>query len=688
MKRIIIVNSASDFTIVDGLVQQATYIIQKEIDLIHDLHFGTGCELIFQGGKLSGMQMSRYEESNNGDRDSLNTHVVLTGDYTVLIAPMSCIVNGFIDFAGTWKVEEAYPEWFESNTNDATRINKALHLLKDVAGVLRLTGTYTINSPIIVPPHVNIIGTSPTFSKIMLQNKDGVDANNYDIFDVDDDRWISERQITTVINNVTHTLVKKVRAAIYFQSYRNADGINSGCGAKNLKVYMNGCACHAFYIERAYDKTMWENIEVVEVHHSFNAFRFTVPYEFQDSDTQSFDTFELVDGSTVPLSELDLWNSKELSRCGQTLLVANCWGLQNPYQTKPHFLTSPVPPTGKVIAPTYYFYNQQEINVIGCKSGANQTNTYRIDANTMRNVYQYGGMCMHFEGCRGVNINGCSVGGANVGIAITSRRRNSEGFTISGLTSEGIVHLDLMVKGEKYESVNSQGNTVLNALHVVRKLYVTPIRHEDSAGNIYLEECYMSDINALVNGQDIYVMPRDYMLNVYSTRAVTYVNPVMNFNPAIQIITGERGHMVPGSSNVIYSNANLKIGMRFLERITISGRNDSNGMVIEDNSGSGIQTDSMAMQVHNRTGIISLHDTNKVKMSSNSTLFTNTQELKLLENESSNPILIVNKPAQNENTCLTILVKDAHGNELNLPVKIGSADANGKCQLYIQLPNG
>ena len=664
---ITIISSESDFTIVNGVVKTGTYIFQSEVTIAHDLTFGTSCTLVFNGGKIVG------RDSTTGNP----VNIILTGNTTVITAPMSCIFDDYVGFAGSWKISEAYPEWFEPNTDSAIPINKALQLLKDSGGPLRMTGTYRINSPIVVPPHIILAGNNPGGVDIVLEPKNGVNESNYDIFDVDDDRWTSSREIKREVSSgVYSTLRKYVRAAIYFQGRTQTKDLNVGCGAHNLNVFMNGCACHAFYIERPYDQTVWSNLKVERVHHSFNAFRLTVPYEYQDIDTNSFDRFETVDGGAVPQATIDAWNAAERARCGQTVLMFNCWGLKNPYQAGNNFLTSPIPPTGKVIAPVYYFYNQQEMNLTGCKAAANQMDSYRIGTR-VRTVTEYGGICMHLEGCRGVVMSGCSVGACNVGIAITSNHHTTDGVTIIGLTSECVVHLDVMAQGVKTESTNSAGNTVMDTLRPVRRLVVTPIRHEDSQGNIYLEECYMSDVNVTDNLQSIYIMPRSYMLNVTSVSSVFSVPATMNFNPAIQVISGTKGQLPMGCSNVIYSNANTKKGLRFLERVTVAGKDDSNGTL-------PIVTDNLSIAVIEQMGVVSLHGETKMRIMDNGTTLLNTPAFDILNGTTtSNALARFAAPLVNNSTGMQLLVKDADGNMTVLPVKISEADAYGHRMLYV-----
>ena len=113
--------------------------------------------------------------------------------------------------------------------------------------------------------------------------------------------------------------------------------------------------------------------------------------------------------------------------------------------------------------------------------------------------------------------------------------------------------------------------------------------------------------------------------------------------------------------------------------MTVVGRNDCNGA-------RPYTKDSMALQVLSNTGIISLHDVNKIKMASSSMLVTNTPEIEVREGESSDPLFKVKRPSGNGLTSLTLLVRDASGNELYLPVRLGNADGGGNCGLFVQLP--
>lgn len=132
-----------------------------------------------------------------------------------------------------------------------------------------------------------------------------------------------------------------------------------------------------------------------------------------------------------------------------------------------------------------------------------------------------------------------------------------------------------------------------------------------------------------------------------------------------------------GCSNVIYSNANTKKGLHFLERVTVAGKDDSNGTL-------PIVTDNLSIAVIEQVGVVSLHGETKMRIMDNGTTLLNTPAFDILNGTTtSNALARFAAPLVNNSTGMQLLVKDADGNMTVLPVKISEADAYGHRMLYV-----
>ena len=481
----VVVQSASD---INSSNTGVTYLIVG--DITGDVTLGANCTLIFQGGKfVSG---------------------TVTGDCTTIEAPLNVIFGASAVIAGTWRVPTAYPEWFEAGTvtvakeaggtetvaDDATRINKAFRLLmpatglprpQDVGGTLQLSGKYHIFSTVVVPRLVNLVGTNGYLSQIILP--DPAVYTTGDLFKY------------TVVRTQTQGS-HEIEAAVYYQNttYDN-NGLNKATGGRDFSVYLNGNSCHGLYVERAYDQAVWENVEVYGTDASHHAFHFTT-------------------------------NDDADSHVSQTLLLLNCIGYRSVSYSSP---SEGVPVD---VTPVFYFWRCQEVNIIGCKAFATSDRGSGIA----------GGSAFQLDNCRGVLMDGCSAGFGHTGVLITATSRNVAGFTITGLTCEGVSAYDVDARA--------------NASLTVASLTLLPVRHEaPSSGHIRLNRCADSYVVSTLPGQ------RVIMENSGTCNHVVSAMPVVV--PDGEGVLEER---VPrGNACTVLPNYNDNYGLTMQDRMRVDG---------------------------------------------------------------------------------------------------------------------
>lgn len=153
-----------------------------------------------------------------------------------------------------------------------------------------------------------------------------------------------------------------------------------GIGIRNgISINCNNQNCHGITVVKAYDQTIWDNVEVRNTHSDYRCFNF-----IQD----------------------------DTNGVGQTLILNNCIGAHNDNNPS---------------SPVFYFKNYQEIQLNGCKA---------FSSKPVNDVVFDKGDCYYFDGCRGVTINGCSVAFCYNGIVIDASDRACTGITIVGLTVE------------------------------------------------------------------------------------------------------------------------------------------------------------------------------------------------------------------------------------------------------------
>lgn len=133
-------------TLTPAMISEANikYIIKYDYTLSDDITVPANCVLEFDGGSISGEH-------------------TITGTNTGTEAGLIKIFNTDVTIAGTWNVEEAYPEWFGAKgdgvTDDTTSIQKVI----DSFIYTKLTKIYKTTSTIIFPQYLyrSVIGTNP-----------------------------------------------------------------------------------------------------------------------------------------------------------------------------------------------------------------------------------------------------------------------------------------------------------------------------------------------------------------------------------------------------------------------------------------------------------------------------------------------------------------------------------------------
>lgn len=112
------------------------YEIRNDFDLGgQSIKLPASCILKFEGGKI-----------NRG---------TLTGNNTLIDAPLTTIFGPDVSLSGTWRLQEVHPEWFgavgDGKSDDVRAIQRAIDTcssLKSVNTVLFSDGEYLINTPI------------------------------------------------------------------------------------------------------------------------------------------------------------------------------------------------------------------------------------------------------------------------------------------------------------------------------------------------------------------------------------------------------------------------------------------------------------------------------------------------------------------------------------------------------------
>lgn len=538
-------------------VSDATFIIKDEIVITGTLNLSSNCALIFEGGIFTGSG-------------------TIQGNDTLIDAPPMAIFGNAVVITGSWNVTVAYPEWIESDVDDAIRINKAISLLSSTrGGVIKLTGTYNIFSSILVPSFVYLEGSNPFKAEINLPtNGSG--------------NW-------TIPDNCSKG------CAIYF---RVSQLINKACGIRGLWLRLHNNQVNGIYVERAYDQSIWENVEVSGTHADYSAFYFTV---------------------------------KNDSNIGQTVLLTNCIGYR--YDNYPS--QKPYPDW----TPIFYFKKYQETNLIGCKAFASKDSSNSTD-----------GVGFHFDGCRGVVMDGCTSAFAYCGVLITSTPQTTDGITISGFTSEKTSHYDVYAKG---------------ATNVIRTLTVLPIRHESSHGDIYLEKCHNSVIISSNPGQLVYTKNSGYHNTIISTE------PILDLNNDTPVV----GTPI-GNSNILIPNYNTERGQRFLQRITVAGTEDQPINILDPDTGAIIKPkkyESVSIMSLNSTGEILLNRTRKLLLTQSQTIVDKLPSVDgvfVVRDSNNRTILKSVTDVDNDSTSLSIRV-NKNGSYYEKQILLSDADALG-----------
>lgn len=644
-------------------IQSGTNIITEDIVFSDDFTLPANCELIFQGGKFvtaTGV-----------------TSATISGNKTVVMAGLTTIFGPGITASGSWKVAEYYPEWFDYDgvIDDAVRINKAITMASNAnptGGIVKLNGSYKINSTIIVPILVNLEGANPYGTSIKVfesnlspfsgpsdselsarLNLDAERLSSYSLYEQAPITWQSSSQCN---------LPSELKPAIYF--YNRNYTTNRACGAKNFTLKCEGVDCDGIVVDNPYDQSIWENIQVEDVNIQRSAFVFR----------------------------------KYLINVGQTILLKNCMGWKKKFsgedgQHQPFYNNGYCFKKGQPAAPVFKFYAINETTLIGCKAFAfspqqfleeNEGDLSVLKADIMR-LYRYynpditltneqieataiyrefyketyyrllGGTCFEFMDCHGITIEGCSVADASTGILINAKNRNVGGYTVTGLTAEKVWSYDLFTD---YSNSNE-----------VSHLCILPIRKLNTTSGIMLNRCALSYI-VTVREQDIALKVGQHNF-IYSVQQInTMVNHDDNSIEQVRVTPA-------GNSNVLVPSYHTgsRGGVNVSNQLAVRGLTD-NAYAVPGSDSSRVNC-SVSINALATGGIVYSNGKERISLKN-----TSTDDSTAIKNNAGNELLKV-ATATTGATSLRLQV-NVNGTMKYLPVEIGAVDANGYCTLRVK----
>lgn len=145
--------TAGTYIVSTDLVIYTTPSTSGPVEVVKTIVIAKGVTLIFQGGKILCKGTRRLR---------------LQGNDTVLTAPIEQIFGDGVEIAGTWRIDKAYPQWFdalagsvgtkEGKPHDSSfAINKAIQM-KGTGEVFLPRGNYYINRPLEVPVGITLCG--------------------------------------------------------------------------------------------------------------------------------------------------------------------------------------------------------------------------------------------------------------------------------------------------------------------------------------------------------------------------------------------------------------------------------------------------------------------------------------------------------------------------------------------------
>lgn len=596
-----------------------TQVITQDIVLTEDSILPDNCVLIFLGGKFVTAQGV--------------ASVTLSGNNASIVAGLNPIFGVGVTPAGQWNLCKSYPEWFE-DSDDLVKLNNAAKLLYyyddsthiGTGGELILSRIYLISSPFVVPRFITVVGKNSENTAIKAHGNFAPSAAD-----------------------------PTIRSVVFFKNLQETS-INKSIGCRNFKIDCNVQACHGVEMQDPYDCVILENIQVINVSPAYNAFRL----------------------------------HKQHQNVGQTIILMNCLGYKYQYEkTVDNTVLTPEQSLERLLpsAPVFYLRGIHETSLIGCKafgglrsfSGSNvsnqvlgykqkvkeiATNIKRQELNNSSEdiVAQYdeissyvGNTGFYYEDCRGIVMDGCSSGIVLTAIEIVSVGKATTGFTISGQTNEWVYLHDIYTRG----------NTAANQYYTVNNITLLPIRRQNSYGTALLKYC--SDSNMWFTNRTIGVIH-------YSGYGNTFYS-VYPLNTIVDEQIGDSTTDLPdlpkSSANILFPPAYRQAdnGFRVSKELFVMGEDDTSH-IIETNH----NYDSISLDVNDNKGRIKRNKKQRIVVSDDST--------ELYANDGSTKILEAKKATQNNNTGLSVWVKE--GNDTRCAqVRLATPSSDGTRQLII-----
>lgn len=593
-------------------------VITQDIVLTEDSVLPDNCVLIFQGGK--------FVTAPNVES------VTLDGRGASIVAGFNPIFGEGVTPAGLWSVCKSYPEWFE-DSDDLVKLNNAAKLLynydnstnKGTGGELFLSRTYLISSPFVVPRFITIVGKNTENAVIKAQ----------------DDFAPSAAEPT-------------IRSVVFFKNLQETS-INKSIGCRNFKIDCNVQACHGVEMQDPYDCVILENIQVINVSPEYNAFRLYKLYQ----------------------------------NVGQTIILVNCLGYKYKYEKVGNTVLTPEQSLERLLpsTPVFYLRGIHETSLIGCKafgglrsfSGSNvgnqvlsykqkvkeiATNIKRQELNNYSEdiVAQYdeissyvGNTGFYYEDCRGIVMDGCSSGKVLTAIEIASVGKATIGFTISGQTNEWVYLHDIYTRG----------NTAVHLYYTVNNITLLPLRRQNSYGTALLKYC--SDSNMWFTNRTIGVI--HYAGNGNTFYSVYPLNTKVD--EQIGDITTDLPVLPKSSANILFPPAYMQAdnGFRVSKELFVMGEDDTSHIINTNHN-----YDSISLDVNDNKGRIKRNKKQRIVVSDDST--------KLYDNDGSTKILEAKKTTQNNNTGLSVWVKEGDDTRC-AQVRLATPSSDGTRQLII-----
>lgn len=651
-------------------IHSGTNIITEDIVLSSDFTLPANCVLIFQGGKFVTAVGT--------------TSVIISGNFTTIVAGITPIFGNGIIVEGTWKITEAYPEWFDydiGNNDDARRISKAASMLNasnESGGVVKLTGQYNIYTTILIPTKIYLEGNNAYDTKIYVQDgfsgldedsslfsslgstlslKDYERLSTYSLYD----KYKKEGHPHNLISaDPAYIAPMSLKPAIYFyKTYTN----NRACGAKNFTLICRGINCDGIVVDKPYDQSIWENIHVENVHISRSAFVFRVRKEENDTNIG----------------------------VGQSLIINNCQGFKNKTNADDCFIR------GISSAPLFKFFSINESTLVGCKAFCYSPEVIsNSDLELINNDILYlfsikhpdilddltdpivvseamatpiykefykeylyrliGGTGFEFMDCHGITLEGCSTVSTVTAILINAQNKTSAGFTISGFTSENTWNYDLFTD---YTSGRDLAD-----------LCVLPIRKLNTTSGLMLNTCERSFI-VTVREQDISLKKGHHNI-IFS---VSQVNTILdNSDHTIRQIrpipAGNTIYLVPSY------HTGSRGGVNVSNQLAVRGLTD-NAYAVPGSDSSRVNC-TVAINALSTGGVVYSNGKERISL-----MNTATDDSTVIKNNAGNELLKVATASSACSTSLRLQV-NVNGTMKFLPIEIGAVDANGYCTLRVK----